>query len=344
VVVLGFVSDMFTAGGTVPGWLDGVGWFFPLRHLVALLRVPLDPFAAVDAAWPHLLVLVGWGLVGAVVAALRFRWAPHQVGARRRPARTGTVRRRSATSLVLGQFSHAVRSQWRDPGSWFFAVAFPAVLFALLSAVLRDEVQEGLAYPQALLPGVLAYGVAVTAFVNLPEATATARDRGVLRRLRGTPLPAWAHLAGRAGAAFGMGLITAAPVLAVAVGAFGVRVAPAGIPALVLVLAVGAACLLAVGTGLAALIRTARAYAVVSLSVLLPLSFLSGLFPLGVAEPAVVHAVASALPLQHFADALDEALRATSWTPVAWQHFAVLVAWGVVGTVAAARRGAPADR
>jgi hypothetical protein len=37
----------------------------------------------------------------------------------------------------------------------------------------------------------------MTAFINGPETVALQRDRGVLKRLRGTPLPAWAYLTGR---------------------------------------------------------------------------------------------------------------------------------------------------
>ncbi|WP_214401408.1 ABC transporter permease [Pseudonocardia lacus] len=338
VVVLGFVSDMFTAGGAAPGWLDAVGWFFPLRHLVAALRDPFDPFTADGFGWVHLVVVAAWGLMGALVALRAFRWEPHR-GSRRAHAAWGAAapRRRSALTLILGQLSYADRTQWRDPGAWFFAVVFPGLLFVVLGAVWGGAVFDGIPYPQALAPGLVAYGVAVTAFVNLPEATAVARDRGVLRRLRGTPLPAWAYLAGRGMSALGMGAITAALVLAAGVAMFDVRIAPRGVPALLLVLVLGTACLLALGTALAAAIRTGKAFSVVSLALLLPMSFLSGLFPFGAPEPAVVRAVASVFPLQHLGDALDEALRAGSWAPVAWHHLAVLLVWGLVGAAVAAR-------
>jgi ABC-type multidrug transport system permease subunit len=289
----------------------------------------------------HLAVIAAWGIAGGLAAWRLFRWEPRRrsvpvgrVHVRRGRSRPG---RRSAVSLVLGQVSYADRTMWRDVGAWFFALVFPALLLVLLGAIWRDAVFEGVPYPQALVPGVAAYGVAVTAFINLPEATATARDRGVLLRLRGTPLPAWAYLAGRFGSALWLGVLTVALVFAAGVLLFDVGIALPGVPALVLVLVLGTGCLLALGMALAAVLHTAKTFAVVSLAVLLPLSFLSGLFPFGVPEPAAVRAVASVFPLQHFGDALDEALRATTWTPVAWPHLAVLLAWGLTGAAVATR-------
>jgi ABC-type multidrug transport system permease subunit len=346
VVVLGFVSDMFTAGGAMPAWLDGIGWFFPLRHLVAALEDPFDPFVDAGLGWGHLAVLLAWGVAGAVLARLAFRWEPRRSGGprRRATARRGDARRHSAVTLVLDQVSYANRTLWRDVGAWFFAIVFPVLLFVLLASIWREGEFLGVPYPQALAPGLVAYGVAVSAFVNLPEATATARDRGILRRLSGTPLPAWAYLIGRVGSGLWMGLLTTVLVLAAGVLWFDVRIEPRGVPALLAVLVIGTGCLLAVGTALAALLGSARVFAVVSLAVLLPLSFLSGLFPFGVPEPDAVRAVASVFPLQHFGDALDEALRAGSWTPVGWQHLAVLLAWGLAGAWLSARLFGPAGR
>ena len=50
-------------------------------------------------------------------------------------------------------------------------------------------------------PGILAYGVIATTFVNMAISTAILRDSGVLKRMQGTPLPRWAYVAGRIGSA-----------------------------------------------------------------------------------------------------------------------------------------------
>jgi ABC-2 type transport system permease protein len=339
VVVLGFVSDMFTSGESMPRWLDAVGWFFPMRHFVIALRGTFDPFdAGAGPAWGHLGVLAAWAVAGVLAAWRLSSWEPRHSAGRVRSRRRGAGHgRRSAAGLVAAQVAYADRTLWRDVAAWFFALAFPLLLLVLLGSIWRDTVFDGVPYPHALVPGVVAYGAAVTAFVNLPEATAVARDRGVLRRLRGTPLPMWAYLAGRLGSALWMALLTLGLVLGVAVPVFGLRVPPAGVPMLLVTLLVGTASLGALGLGLAAVLKDAKTFGVVALAVLLPLSFLSGLFPFGAAEPGFVRAVASVFPLQHLGDAIDEALRATGWFPVAWHHLVVLLGWGVLGALAATR-------
>ncbi|HXV92744.1 MAG TPA: ABC transporter permease [Pseudonocardia sp.] len=346
VIVLGFVSEMFTGDADLPPVLDAVGWIFPLRHFVTALRDTFIPFhAGTQFAWDHLAVMAAWGVAGVVVAARFFTWAPRREAARR-PARTrprtrphpGVTRgRRSTAGLVTGQVGHAVRTEWRDVGSVFFAVAFPVLLLVLIGSIWRGALIGGLPLPQVLAPGMAVYGAAITAFANMPETTATARDRGVLKRLSGTPLPMWAYVTGRVGAALSTALVTLVLVVAVGVPLFGIEVSPRGLPALALTFVLGTACLAALGLALVALTPNAKTVSVAGLGILLPLAILSGLFPLGPEEPPVVRAIASVFPLQHFGDALDEALRATTWFPVAWHHLAVMLAWGVAGALVAAR-------
>ena len=57
----------------------------------------------------------------------------------------------------------------------------------------RDPVQR------LLRPGILAYGVIGTTYVNMAISTAILRDEGVLKRMQGTPLPSWGYVAARIG-------------------------------------------------------------------------------------------------------------------------------------------------
>ena len=45
--------------------------------------------------------------------------------------------------------------------------------------------------------GMIAWGGAVTGFINLPGAVLLSRERGELKRLRGAPLPPALYLTGR---------------------------------------------------------------------------------------------------------------------------------------------------
>jgi hypothetical protein len=78
----------------------------------------------------------------------------------------------------------------------------------------------------------------MAAFVMLAFGVANAAEQGVLKRLRGTPLPVWAHLAGRAGAAAWIAVLGTGLMLGVGVVAYGLEVDPLRLPALLLALLV----------------------------------------------------------------------------------------------------------
>jgi ABC-2 type transport system permease protein len=70
---LGFISDLLAFGMEMPPVLATIGWIFPLKHLTHAVDAA---FSSGTLAFGHLAVIVLWGLVGAVVALRRFRWAP----------------------------------------------------------------------------------------------------------------------------------------------------------------------------------------------------------------------------------------------------------------------------
>lgn len=69
----------FISGGFMPvrdgTLLAGIAEFLPVRHLL-LAGVGASDGASPGAIWLHLGVVALWGVVGAAVAARRFRWAP----------------------------------------------------------------------------------------------------------------------------------------------------------------------------------------------------------------------------------------------------------------------------
>lgn len=72
-----FISGVFVAASTLPGWLVDVASLFPVRHLAAALLTAYNPhtrgagFAASD-----LLILALWGTAGLLIALRRFSWLP----------------------------------------------------------------------------------------------------------------------------------------------------------------------------------------------------------------------------------------------------------------------------
>jgi ABC-type multidrug transport system permease subunit len=215
----------------------------------------------------------------------------------------------------------------------------PVGLYALMASQMAgaDFLQGGVPFALFFAVGMAVYGAAVTAFLNMPEVMATARDRAILKRLRGTPLAPWQYLAGRTTAVLLIGLLTGILVFATGMVAFGVVVPVAGVPLALAIFLFGTLTLAACGYALAALAPSGRALGVIGLAVLLPLSFLSDVFPVGDALPDALKTAGSLFPLRHFVQALTAAVGPTG-PEIAWGSMAVMTLWLVGAAFVALRR------
>jgi ABC-2 type transport system permease protein len=360
-VALTFVSGLFTLGGNPPQWMTTLGDVLPLKPVADSLRDQLNPFHA-GSGWDvrRLGVVLAWGLVGAVVAARAFRWEPR--GAAAHPAHgarpgerssgepaashgsttTGaravigvvTDHRRSPAALVLDQVVAANRSTWRDVGSLFFALAMPVGLYAFMVSTQGDFDLKGMRFSVYFAAGMAVWGAAVVSFMNLPEAVASARDRRVLKRLRGTPLTGWQYLLGRLTVAIWFAVVVTAGVLMVAVLGYGMDLTVAAATRGLLVVVIGTVSMAACGFALAAFVPSARAVGAVGLVVLLPLAFFSDVFI--ASAPAWMETVGSVFPLRHFQNALA-AVWGLPGAPLIGSHLLVLALWAVGAGVVALR-------
>jgi ABC-2 type transport system permease protein len=75
-VLLAFVSGIFVAVDSLPGWLEDVGRVFPLYHLAAGLQTALGTAGDTALSAGNVAVLAAWALAGVAFAARRFRWEP----------------------------------------------------------------------------------------------------------------------------------------------------------------------------------------------------------------------------------------------------------------------------
>jgi len=346
-ITLAFISDVFVVGGQLPDWLGRIGWFFPLRHFADALSDAFNPYLpGTGFAVGHLAVLAVWGLAGVLVAARWFSWEPHRAfgsasrgvagGSGRGGLRVTTPGRPSAGRSLRTQTGYALLELRRDASSVFFAVAFPVLLLALFPVLMG-----GVSTTEAagiMLPAMMTYGLAVTAYATLPAPIAQARERGALLRLAGTPMPRWAYLAGRVAAALAATSATALALLAVAVLGYRVPVDAARLPALAVAFLLGVFCFAALGLAVLTLVRGAQAVIAVTLGTLLPLCFISDVFVVGVAMPQPLAAIADVLPLRHTVHALRAALDpGLGGTGFAWADLGVLAAWTAAALLVARR-------
>lgn len=349
-ILLAFVSGLF-AFGDLPGWAETVGWVFPLRHFTAAVADGFNPYLEGSGFyWDHLLVMAAWGLAGAAVAVRFFRWEPrtreHPAArpAVEAPAAPATVElprpveggRPTTAALVRTQTAYAMRQVLRDPMSVFFAMVFPVLLLVFFGSIYGSEATiDGLPLPQYVTAAFAVYGIGVMAYVNLAGAVAEQRSRLTLKRLRGTPLPPWAYLAGRLLAPLLLGLVVVVLMFAIGVLFFGVTLPPATWAATLFAFVLGIVCFAALGLMIASMARSPQTVIAIALATLLPLSFVSDIFVSVEDLPAPMDALGWTFPLRHTVHAAVTASSGGALGSAWWVHVGVVAVWAVIGAVVA---------
>ena len=95
--------------------------------------------------------------------------------------------------LVGWQIRYEQRAYWRNRGRGIFTFVFPLmflVIFATLNKGEHLSSRGGIPYDDFFVPGILAYAMIATTYVNMAISTAILRDEGVLKRMQGTPAAA----------------------------------------------------------------------------------------------------------------------------------------------------------
>jgi ABC-2 type transport system permease protein len=244
----------------------------------------------------------------------------------------------SAGSLVVAQTRYAMLQIVRDPMSLFFSVIFPVLLVTFFSLIYGEDAEwGGLPLPQYLAAAFSVYGVATAGLVNLPGTIAEQRSKRILARLRGTPLPPWAYIAGEILAILLFGLLTVAMVFAVATTFFSVTLPPATWLPTLLTFVLVICCFAACGLVIATLVDGTQAVIAVGLCLLLPLSFISDIFISIDEMPTVLNAIGWFFPLRHAVHAAVTATSGGALDTTFWGHLGVVAAWMVVMALVAWR-------
>jgi ABC-2 type transport system permease protein len=165
-----------------------------------------------------------------------------------------------------------------------------------------------------------------------------ARDEGILKRQRGTPLPALAFILGRIFQAIGVTLILVVIVVAVGTLVYGAHLDAAKVPWMITVLVVGSASFCALGLAITGFVPNADAAPAVINASILPLLFISNVFIPTQDAPTWMNDLASVFPVVHFADGLIAAFNPfVTGSGFDFKALAILIAWGVLGIVIAVR-------
>jgi ABC-2 type transport system permease protein len=242
--------------------------------------------------------------------------------------------------LALRQVRYENRAFWRNPAAAFFTFFFP-ILFMVIFNVLfggTREMEGGLRVADFYTPGIIVFSVITATYTNIAMQISGARDAGILKRMRGTPLPDWAYLAGRM-----LHAVLIAALLVVIVAAFGsvlygVRFPWDKLPALVITLGISAAAFCALGMAIAGLIPNADSAPAIVQFTILPLNFVSNVFINMQGAPQWIDTVSRVFPIRHFADAMLRIYDpATTGIGLNLIDLGVIAGWGVVAVFIALR-------
>ncbi len=186
---------------------------------------------------------------------------------------------------------------------------------------LRFDAQSvdssSLKYIDFLLPGILALSIMISAVIGLATIMVDWRQRGILRRLKLTPIPLSEFFAARITASLVVAVMQVVVLLLFGRIAFGVHISSTAWAAIPVALA-GCLCFLAMGFAIGSVVSSPETGDAVSNVITNPMMFLSGTFFPVSAMPAFVQAIAKVLPLYYMANGLrDTTVRGLSLTHVA---------------------------
>jgi ABC-2 type transport system permease protein len=250
----------------------------------------------------------------------------------------------SDLALMVRQGAFGLRGGFRNMRAVVFTIVFPIVLLVLFNSVFSGKngttkfQGANVDFAAYFTPGIVAYSIMLTGFSGLLIALTTNRERGLLKRYRGTPLPPWVFLGGQILESVVMVLIMAIVLIAIGAVAYDVHVQNNAVGALVLYLVLGTATMCALGIALTRVTTTADSASAVGPFVTVILGFVSGVFISVNTLPSWLYDIGRVFPLAHLAEGLQRCFSpATTGSAIDGTNLAVLAAWGVAGLAIAIR-------
>jgi ABC-2 type transport system permease protein len=241
--------------------------------------------------------------------------------------------------LFRHQLTGEQRLYWRSRELAFFTFLFPLLIFVLLASVYgndRIKKEHNVPAKEYLLAGILGYGLVSTAFAGLAIVLVIRRESGVLKRLRGTPLPPTTYLGSVISSTVIVYSIEAVALIVLAKVLYDVPL-PHEWPSVILAVVFGTLAFAAMGIALTGVIRSGDGASAVVNAVYLPVSFLAGAFWSAQSFPHFLEVISEILPLTHFIRLMRNIvlLHQPIWDN--WEQVAVVAAWGLAGLILSVR-------
>jgi ABC-2 type transport system permease protein len=171
----------------------------------------------------------------------------------------------------------------------------------------RSVDSSSLSYIDFLLPGIIALAIMISAVIGLATVLVDWRKRGILRRLKLTPMPLGEFFVSRIAASLVLATLQVVVLIVFGAVAFGIEISATAWAAIPVALA-GALCFLAMGFCIGSLTSEPETADAVTNVITNPMMFLSGTFFPVAAMPAFVQQIAKILPLYYMANGLRDTI------------------------------------
>jgi ABC-2 type transport system permease protein len=245
----------------------------------------------------------------------------------------------SDVALALRQIQYTNKAFWRNPANAFFTFAFPLMFLVIFTGLFGNDnitvAGREISVSTFYVSAIATFSIITATYTNLAINVSFTRDAGVLKRIRGSPLPSWAFMAGRIGHAILVTILLVAIVVTFGALFYDAEVPTRTLPAFLTTIAVGAASFSALGLALTSVIPNADASPAIVNASILPLLFLSGIFIPIQDQNAWYVTVAKVFPVYHFAEAMNSAYFSPTGSGFESGDLLVMGAWGLAGVILA---------
>ena len=257
------------------------------------------------------------------------------------PARVG---RGPARTLRIGweRGKLEIKEFFRQRESVVFTVAFPVILLFIFGSILNYNIDGGIRFSQYFVPGIIAAGLFGVCFQTVAIQIAIERDKGILKRLEGTPMPPASYFIGKIVMVFTLVVLEIVVLLAIA-SVLGKVTLPSDWHKWVTfgwVTVVGTVAGSLLGIAFSSVPRSGKAAPATITPIALVLQFLSGVYFVFTGLPSWLQHVGALFPLKWIAQGYRSVFLPDSFAAQEpahhWEHgriALVLVLWAVGGLI-----------
>ena len=231
----------------------------------------------------------------------------------------------------------------RTPRASFFTFIFPVVLFILIGGVNSGTIKVApgvrVDATQYFAPSLAIFTLLTSCYTTTIFTIANSKEKGILKRLRGTPLPPIVYIASMVTSAIIAAIAGVTLMFGVAVVGFDFHIYAERLPAALFTLVLGGATLAALGMFVSTFVKKADAAPAVANITMFPILFLSGIFFPTTNFPHWLKQVVDVFPVSHLVHAFTYCFSPfATGSGFIGKDLGVLAIWFAAASILAIRR------